>query len=223
MIKVTRSARIHPRKDRWGLNGDGKRIPFFSSGRKGKNMASFSATPPADFPYMDMLCHDPPEHDEFNPSCLKHPSMDVGKRAKILAPFNALCGFDDALAAREMQYEPFRELDEERASMLNRKLSHLQALMESSRTARENRVRIAVTYFCPCNDSESEGNGIPGQYRTVAGMLKKMDPVRRRLLLDDQWIDLEDVYDIPDPSGTLFHQADCSEEPDPFPDEDWSA
>lgn len=186
-------------------------------------MASFSAVPPADFLYMDVLRHGPPQHDEFDPFRLKHPSMDVSRRAKIFAPFDALCGFDDALAAREIQYEPFRELDEERAGELNRKLIFLRPLVENSRAARENRIRIAITYFCPCSDPESEGYEILGQYRTLDGILKKIDPVRCRLLLEDQWIDLEDIYDIQAPAEELFHPADSGAEPDPFPDEDRNA
>ena len=34
--------------------------------------------------------------DEFR---LRHPAMDVGHRAKIFAPFDALAGFRDAIAA----------------------------------------------------------------------------------------------------------------------------
>ena len=36
---------------------------------------------------------------------LRHPSMDPGKRAKIFAPFDALAGFSDALAAVDAAQE----------------------------------------------------------------------------------------------------------------------
>ena len=42
-----------------------------------------------------------PVHDSLDPFSAKHPKMDVAKRAKIFAPFDALRGFSAAILAEE--------------------------------------------------------------------------------------------------------------------------
>ena len=58
---------------------------------------------PAGFRYKDVFEKGKPQHDRFDSFSIRHPRMDVGKRAKIFAPFDALKGFDEAVAdaARE--------------------------------------------------------------------------------------------------------------------------
>ena len=54
---------------------------------------------PPDFRHGELMRRGRPRHgagDEFR---LRHPAMDVGHRAKIFAPFDALAGFRDAIAA----------------------------------------------------------------------------------------------------------------------------
>ena len=135
--------------------------------------------------------------------------MEAGRRAKIFAPFDALRGFSDAVSAREISYEPFRAPDTERMEILSRKLALLLPLVENSGLARKNQVRLEVTYFCPCEDPDIENHEFLGRYRTLEGRLKKIDPVRFQLQLDDQLIDLDDIYDIRDPDGKLFPETDC--------------
>ena len=53
---------------------------------------------PEDFPYRDVFLEGRPRHEKTDPFRIRHPQMDVGKRAKIFAPFDALRGFSDALA-----------------------------------------------------------------------------------------------------------------------------
>ena len=58
----------------------------------------------------------------------------------------------------------------------------------------ENLLRIEVTYFSPCEDPESESFGSGrGQYRTAAGIVRKVDTLKRRILVGDQNIDLDTV------------------------------
>ena len=49
---------------------------------------------PEDFPYKEAARRGRPQHGELDEFRRKHPAMDVGKRAKIFAPFAALRGFE---------------------------------------------------------------------------------------------------------------------------------
>ncbi|MBP5249790.1 MAG: hypothetical protein J6Z46_07285 [Lachnospiraceae bacterium] len=42
-----------------------------------------------------------PVHKKTDDFYIKHPPMDLSKRAKIFSPFDALRGFGDALASKE--------------------------------------------------------------------------------------------------------------------------
>ena len=68
---------------------------------------------PEDFRYKDVLLKGKPQHSKTDPFRLRHPSMDVRKRAKIFAPFDALRGYNEAVAAKNVLYEDKRELNEE--------------------------------------------------------------------------------------------------------------
>ena len=67
-------------------------------------------------------------------------------RSSDPSPFDALEGFSDAVASKEVLYEFRRELSDEQREQLGRKLSVLQSLTANSRMARANRVRVTVTY-----------------------------------------------------------------------------
>lgn len=60
---------------------------------------------PANFRYREVFLKGKPRHDRCDPFRIKHPSMDLGKRAKIFAPFDALKGFKEAVAAKDILYE----------------------------------------------------------------------------------------------------------------------
>ena len=124
---------------------------------------------PANFQYADVLRRGQPRHEWFDLFRLRHPSMDTGKRAKIFAPFDALRGFNETIASKEVQYEFRRELDDEKEE-LNRKLNILHVLTLNGKAARKNKVEVAVTYFQPCEDNYSEAYGYRGQYITVKGI-----------------------------------------------------
>lgn len=59
---------------------------------------------PPDFKYRDVFLRGKPQHLDDWFSC-RHPSMPPGKRAKIFAPFDALRGFSDAIASRNVRPE----------------------------------------------------------------------------------------------------------------------
>ncbi len=57
---------------------------------------------PSDFRYKKVYEKGKPVHKMPDAFTIKHPPMDLSKRAKIFSPFDALKGFDDELArARE--------------------------------------------------------------------------------------------------------------------------
>ena len=70
-------------------------------------------TMPANFRYREVFSLGRPRHRQGDSFAQKHPAMDRGKRAKIFSPFDALRGFSDAVAAKDVQYENRPELTEE--------------------------------------------------------------------------------------------------------------
>ena len=68
---------------------------------------------PADFRYRDVFLKGKPQHDRFDLFRIRHPSMDVGRRAKIFSPFDALKGFNEAIASKDVLYRERVELSDE--------------------------------------------------------------------------------------------------------------
>ena len=60
---------------------------------------------PAGFPYRQILLLGRPRHGSLDRFSARHPRMDLSRRAKIFAPFDALRGFDLALTAKRVQME----------------------------------------------------------------------------------------------------------------------
>ena len=61
-------------------------------------------TMPAGFKYREVFLKGKPRHDRMDAFRIRHPKMDVGKRAKIFAPFDALRGFDFAIMCKNELY-----------------------------------------------------------------------------------------------------------------------
>ena len=126
---------------------------------------------PSDFPYRDVYMRGYPQHPWYDRFRLKHPAMDCSQRAKLFSPFDALKGFDEAIASKEVLYENRLETDEGDKEELNRRLNILHNLTVNSRMARANRVTVTLTYFVPCTDRHHEAYGYRGQYATVTGIV----------------------------------------------------
>lgn len=60
---------------------------------------------PVDFRYREVFMKGRPRHERPDAFRIRHPRMDVGRRAKIFAPFDALKGFSEALRAEESRQE----------------------------------------------------------------------------------------------------------------------
>ncbi len=46
-----------------------------------------------------------PKHAPFDDFSIKHPAMDLSRRAKIFSPFDALKGFNEEIASTEQSFE----------------------------------------------------------------------------------------------------------------------
>ena len=149
---------------------------------------------PADFEFKDLYAKGQPVHQWTDAFRLKHPSMDPGHRAKIFAPFDALAGFGDAVASKEVLYEFRREMSEEEKEELDRRLGILYRMTRNGRLARENRIPVSVTYFIPCGDKDSFSYGYRGQYVTVTGICRKIG--MKSILVDEAAIPLADIVRI---------------------------
>lgn len=65
-------------------------------------MKNISSIPrPPDFRYKKVEERGRPEHKKTDAFRIRHPQMNLGKRAKIFAPFDALRGFSAALMEAE--------------------------------------------------------------------------------------------------------------------------
>ena len=138
-----------------------------------------------------------PQHTKFDDFYRKHPFMDVGKRAKIFAPFAALRGFEGCILDKEVQYQPKIILDEEVKDEIAQQLEVLHGLTINSRAARKNHVVVSVTYFIPCSDKNHEAYGYYGQYVTVTGVCKKVDDtITHTITVGGLVISLDNIYKI---------------------------
>lgn len=134
------------------------------------------------------------------------PRMSRYNRAAQFSPFAALTGYDDIIREEARETGTWIEPGESRKEQINR---HLNEIAESlSHPAEEDRAvpracdslrkasqSYSITFFVP--DTKKDG----GSYTTVEGFVRKIDPVRRRLLLADetgqkQEIDLDRITEI---------------------------
>ncbi len=102
----------------------------------------------------------------------KH-KMAISDRAKQFAPFSALKGLEEALKEKERQIVPQKELSEESAALLTRKLTALKA-----------GDFVCVTYFSD------------GAYISQTGIVSKIDAVFRTLTVVKTVIPIDQIYDI---------------------------
>ncbi len=151
---------------------------------------------PAEFDYSDILAQGKPHHQKFDDFYRVHPFMSVSKRAKIFAPFSALKGFDGAISNKNIQYQPKIMLDENVINDINDTLSKLKRLTQNSRIAKQNGVKISVTYFVPCSDINHESYGYYGQYVTVKDICAKIDDITNTITVGNLIISLDDIFSI---------------------------
>ena len=156
---------------------------------------------PVNFRHRSLFLHGRPKHEKYSDFRRRHPPMDTGHRAKIFSAFDALAGFDDCIAGKEVPYCDRRYLCEGEKEDLDRRLSVLRRLTQSGKAARKNRPKISVQYFSPCTDENSFAYGTGGLYKTVSGICRKVDDISGTVTVDDTVISFEDISAI---TGDLF-------------------
>lgn len=119
-----------------------------------------------------------------HPTSARHLRMPISERAAIFSPFAALTGHAGAIAETARLTDRKMELDEDTKAELDRRqavlLEHISEQPE-----------ITVTWFQP--DERKDG----GAYLTATGRLKKLDKIRRVLVLvDGTKILLDDVASL---------------------------
>lgn len=113
-----------------------------------------------------------------------HPQMPETDRAAQFAPFAALTGYEDAIRETARLTDQEILLDEEVKAQLDRKLEFLGRHLSEQ-------PEITITYFYP--DSKKEG----GAYRKVQGKIRRIDPVRKALIMiDGTEIMMEHICDL---------------------------
>lgn len=152
---------------------------------------------PPHFRYKDVLARGKPTHKKSDTFSIKHPSMDLEKRAKIFSPFDALKGFNEAIASKDILYEDRRVLSDEDIRHLNHAIGILYNLTKTRQLAMENHVAVSVTYFAPCKDSDNEAFMVRGRYQTLSGILQKVDPFHaKNIIIDGIEVRLSDILSI---------------------------
>lgn len=152
---------------------------------------------PEKFRYRDVFLLGKPQHDRNDRFSIKHPKMNVGRRAKIFSPFDALKGFNEAVAAKEIHYSNQIELSEEDQEEINRKLTVLHNLTCNSRKARQNQVEVIVTYYIPCSDVNHDAFELQGVYKTINDVCWKVDhEIKKEIVVGQKRIPFERILQI---------------------------
>ena len=131
-----------------------------------------------------------------HPTSPTHPRMPISDRAAQFAPFSALTGYDDAIDETARLTDKKIELSDEMKTILDRKQAFLCNVLDQ-------RPEVSVTYFQ--NDPKKEG----GVYKTVTGILKRIDEYEKQLILENGTkISLDRIYNIESKLLQLFSPFD---------------
>lgn len=123
------------------------------------------------------------------------PHMSMIDRAAQFSPFAALTGYDAAVKETARLTDKRTELDEEMKQHLSERLNLIQDSLAAAPV-------VEITYFIP--DERKTG----GTYRTVTGIVKKIDGFQRLVMLTDGTnIPISEISEI---SGAMFHSLDDS-------------
>jgi len=119
-----------------------------------------------------------------HPASKRFPRMPLSERAAQFSPFAALTGYDAVIRETARLTDSRVELDECRRQELDAALQDLAARLDG-------RPEVLATYFRP--DSRKSG----GEYVSVSGRLKKIDPYTRTIAFEDGTvIPIDDIYEL---------------------------
>ncbi|MBR1742647.1 MAG: hypothetical protein IJ733_12435 [Lachnospiraceae bacterium] len=148
------------------------------------------------FKYGKILEKGKPVHPKYDPFSIRHPHMELSRRAKIFAPFDALKGFHEAITEKDVLYEKRRELSEAETEKIDRILFRLKELTKNGRTARENQIQAAITCFIPLEAPDQPASDAYGTCKKISGTVFGIDEICRKIKINDIWISFDDILDI---------------------------
>ena len=120
----------------------------------------------------------------LHPTSQKRPRMSVQDRAAQFSLFAALTGYDAAIRETARLTEERIELNEYEQAVLDQRITLLQEHLKDL-------PEVTITYFQP--DERKEG----GKYRSLTGVVKKIDPYERQLVLADKSkISIESILNL---------------------------
>lgn len=117
----------------------------------------------------------------------KHPKMSIEDRAKIFAPFAALKGYEEAIAAKQKNVVPRTELSEESKEYLDLQLGKIERLL----TKGQHPI-ITVVYFQKGKVSNEDG----GEYIQLTGMVARFEQTSRIIQIVEKKLRLDDIFSI---------------------------
>ena len=127
------------------------------------------------------------EYPLKNSDVVKHLKMSIEDRAKIFAPFAALKGYEEAIAAKQKNVVPRIDLSEESKEYLDLQLGRIERLLIKGQHS-----IITVVYFQKDKGSSHDG----GEYIQFTGMVAKFDQTSRILQIVEKRLQLDDIYNI---------------------------
>ena len=101
-----------------------------------------------------------------------HPPMSPGNRAAQFASFAALSGYEDMISEESRETGTQTQLEDWEMEKLSRKLNLILDVIDNGHTP-----SLSITFFIP--DAKKAG----GEYVTVTEEIKKIDLVRRKIVL----------------------------------------
>lgn len=123
----------------------------------------------------------------------KHPQMSLLDRAAQFSPFAALTGHEEAIEETARLTDERLDLDESTIEMLDIRLQFLKDKLAEKPI-------VNLSYFKP--DIKKQG----GSYKTVIGIIKKIDLYEHRIVMDDGFcIPIGDLVAI---DGDIFKVID---------------
>lgn len=122
-----------------------------------------------------------------------HPHMSLYNRAAQFAPFAALSGYEDMISEESRETGSQTRLEEWEMEKISQKLNLISDVIDDG-----HRPTLSITYFMP--DAKKAG----GEYLTVTEEIRKIDIVRRKIILMKKQgraglnveIDIDKVTDI---------------------------
>jgi hypothetical protein len=101
-----------------------------------------------------------------------HPHMSLYNRAAQFAPFAALSGYEDMIGEESRETGSQTNLEEWEMEKISQKLNLISDVIDDG-----HHPALSITYFVP--DAKKAG----GEYLTVTEQIKKIDSVRRKIIL----------------------------------------